>query len=74
MSAWLDKVESPLAPSRRIATSRAVSYTHLILRSLEGALLGASGQLGNNPHFEVAAKAIGAAVVLDGLDLSLIHI
>jgi CDP-diacylglycerol--serine O-phosphatidyltransferase len=39
-----------------------------ILRSLEGALLGASGQLGNNPHFEVAAKAIGAAVVLDGLD------
>src|ERR1700678_1175388 len=39
-----------------------------ILRSLEGALLGAGGQLGNNPHFEVAAKAIGAAVVLDGLD------
>jgi CDP-diacylglycerol---serine O-phosphatidyltransferase len=39
-----------------------------IIRSLEGALLGASGQLGNNPHFEVAAKAIGAAVVLDGLD------
>jgi CDP-diacylglycerol--serine O-phosphatidyltransferase len=35
---------------------------------VEGALLGASGQLGNNPHFEVAAKAIGAAVVLDGLD------
>ena len=39
-----------------------------ILRSIEGALLGASGQLGANPHFEVAAKAIGAAVVLDGLD------
>src|SRR5580700_3228554 len=39
-----------------------------IIRSLEGALLGASGQLGSNPHFEVAAKAIGAAVVLDGLD------
>jgi CDP-diacylglycerol--serine O-phosphatidyltransferase len=39
-----------------------------IIRSVEGALLGASGQLGNNPHFEVAAKAIGAAVVLDGLD------
>ncbi|HEX5228905.1 MAG TPA: CDP-diacylglycerol--serine O-phosphatidyltransferase, partial [Bryobacteraceae bacterium] len=39
-----------------------------ILRSVEGALLAASGQLGANPHFEVAAKAIGAAVVLDGLD------
>jgi CDP-diacylglycerol---serine O-phosphatidyltransferase len=39
-----------------------------ILRAIEGALLGATGQLGSNPHFEVAAKAIGAAVVLDGLD------
>lgn len=39
-----------------------------ILRSVEGALLAASGQLGSNPQFEVAAKAIGAAVVLDGLD------
>ena len=39
-----------------------------ILRSVEGALLASSGQLGSNPHLEVAAKAIGAAVVLDGLD------
>jgi len=39
-----------------------------ILRSVEGALVASSGQLGSNPHFEVAAKAIGAAVVLDGLD------
>jgi CDP-diacylglycerol---serine O-phosphatidyltransferase len=39
-----------------------------IIRSVEGALLGASGQLGSNSHFEVAAKAIGVAVVLDGLD------
>jgi len=39
-----------------------------ILRSIEGALFGASGQLGSNPNFEVAAKAIGIAVVLDGLD------
>ncbi len=39
-----------------------------ILRSIEGALFGAGGHLGANPHFEVAAKAIGAAVVLDGLD------
>ena len=39
-----------------------------ILRSIEGALFGADGNLISNPHFEVAAKAIGAAVVLDGLD------
>jgi CDP-diacylglycerol--serine O-phosphatidyltransferase len=39
-----------------------------ILKSIEGALFGASGQLGPNPHFEAAAKAIGVAVVLDGLD------
>jgi CDP-diacylglycerol--serine O-phosphatidyltransferase len=39
-----------------------------IIQSIEGALLGGSGQLGGNPHFETAAKAIGAAVVLDGLD------
>jgi len=39
-----------------------------IIRAIQGALLGAEGQLGSNPHFEVAAKAIGVAVVLDGLD------
>ncbi len=39
-----------------------------ILRAIEGALVGASGQLGSNANFEVAAKAIGIAVVLDGLD------
>lgn len=39
-----------------------------ILRSIQGALWGASGHLASNPDFEVAAKAIGVAVVLDGLD------
>jgi CDP-diacylglycerol---serine O-phosphatidyltransferase len=39
-----------------------------IVRAIEGALFSASGQMGSNPHFEVAAKAIGVAVVLDGLD------
>jgi CDP-diacylglycerol---serine O-phosphatidyltransferase len=39
-----------------------------ILRAVEGALLASSGQVGSNPDFAVAAKAIGAAVVLDGLD------
>jgi CDP-diacylglycerol--serine O-phosphatidyltransferase len=42
-----------------------------IMRSVQGALLAASaasGATGPNPHFEVAAVAIGWAVVLDGLD------
>ena len=39
-----------------------------IVRSIQGALLGSAGQLGSNPDFEFAAKAIGVAVVLDGLD------
>ena len=39
-----------------------------IVRSFQGALFGASGHLGPNHDFEVAAQAIGAAVVLDGLD------
>jgi CDP-diacylglycerol--serine O-phosphatidyltransferase len=39
-----------------------------IIRSIQGALFGASGNLDKNPHFEVAAIAIGVAVVLDGLD------
>jgi CDP-diacylglycerol--serine O-phosphatidyltransferase len=39
-----------------------------IMKSFQGALLALSGYLGSNPHFEIAAKAIGVAVVLDGLD------
>lgn len=39
-----------------------------IAKSFQGALLGASGALGRNPHFELAAIAIGVAVFLDGLD------
>lgn len=38
-----------------------------IVKSLQGALT-ASANLGPNPHLELAAKAIGVAVVLDGLD------
>jgi CDP-diacylglycerol--serine O-phosphatidyltransferase len=39
-----------------------------ILRSFMGALMAKSGELGANEHFEVAAKAIGVAALLDGLD------
>lgn len=39
-----------------------------ILKSFEGALLAQSGDLGFNPHFRLAAIAIGVAMFLDGLD------
>jgi CDP-diacylglycerol--serine O-phosphatidyltransferase len=39
-----------------------------ILKAFEGAIVAQSGGLGPNAHFETAAKMIGAAVVLDGLD------
>lgn len=39
-----------------------------ILRAFEGAMLVASGAAGGPEHFTVAAQAIAAAVVLDGLD------
>ncbi len=39
-----------------------------IMRALQGALFAHSGNYGANGDFAVAAKAIGVAVVLDGLD------
>jgi len=67
---------SPARRSRRAAYALPTLFTAgniflgflAILRAFEGALLGNAGLLGSNPHFEFAAKAIGVAVVLDGLD------
>jgi CDP-diacylglycerol--serine O-phosphatidyltransferase len=39
-----------------------------ILKAFEGALFAHTNGLGSNAEFEAAAKMIGAAVVLDGLD------
>ncbi len=39
-----------------------------ILKSFQGAMLAKAGELGPNPHFDLAAIAIGVAVLLDGLD------
>ncbi len=39
-----------------------------ILQAFQGAMMALGGQLGMNPHFDAAAKMIGVAVVLDGLD------
>ena len=39
-----------------------------ILKAIEGALYASGGHYGFNPHFEMAAKAIGVSVFFDGLD------
>jgi CDP-diacylglycerol---serine O-phosphatidyltransferase len=39
-----------------------------LMKSLEGTVVTAAGSYGWNPHFELAAKMIGIAVLLDGLD------
>ncbi len=39
-----------------------------ILKSFEGAMVAKAGDLGPNPYFDIAAIAIGIAVLLDGLD------
>jgi CDP-diacylglycerol--serine O-phosphatidyltransferase len=39
-----------------------------ILQAFQGAMVALAGNLGSNAHFELAAKMIGVAVLLDGLD------
>lgn len=39
-----------------------------ILKAIEGALWANQGNLGHNPHWQMAAQVIGVAVFLDGLD------
>ncbi|MBZ5609508.1 MAG: CDP-diacylglycerol--serine O-phosphatidyltransferase [Acidobacteriia bacterium] len=76
---WQQRFFDPRSPARRprraayalptLFTAGNVFLGFLaILRSIEGALLAGTGQLGPNRNFEAAAIAIGAAVVLDGLD------
>lgn len=39
-----------------------------LIQSFQGAMIASSGGVGAEPHFELAAKYIGLAVFLDGLD------
>lgn len=39
-----------------------------IIKAVEGALWAQGGNLGSNPHWELAAKVIGVSVFFDGLD------
>src|SRR5262245_26817891 len=74
-----DRLVDPKSPDRRprraayalptLFTAGNIFLGYIsILRSIEGAMLAASGAPGSPEHFAVAAKAIGASVFLDGLD------
>ena len=74
-----DKLMDPKSPDRRprraayalptLFTAGNIFLGFLsILASFRGAMLAAAGGAGAAEQFGVAAKAIGAAVVLDGLD------
>jgi CDP-diacylglycerol--serine O-phosphatidyltransferase len=74
-----DRLVDPNSPDRRprraayalptLFTAGNIFLGYIsILRSFHGAMLAASDQPGASTHFEIAAKAIGAAVFLDGLD------
>jgi CDP-diacylglycerol--serine O-phosphatidyltransferase len=76
LSARLIDPRSPDRRPRRAAYALPTLFTAAnlflgylsILKSFQGALLGMSGAIGANAHFELAAIAIGIAVFLDGLD------
>lgn len=74
-----DKLVDPRSPDRRprraayalptLFTAGNIFLGYIsILRSFKGAMLAAAGAGGAPEHFAIAAKAIGAAVFLDGLD------
>jgi CDP-diacylglycerol---serine O-phosphatidyltransferase len=74
-----DRLVDPRSPDRRprraayalptLFTAGNIFLGYLsILRSFRGAMLAATGSAAAPEHFAVAAKAIGAAVFLDGLD------
>jgi CDP-diacylglycerol--serine O-phosphatidyltransferase len=74
-----DKLIDPASPDRRprrAAYALPALFTAgnlflgflAVLKSIEGALWAQAGNLGPNPHWELAAKVIGVAVFFDGLD------
>jgi CDP-diacylglycerol---serine O-phosphatidyltransferase len=74
-----DRLVDPRSPDRRprraayalptLFTAGNIFLGYIsILRSFNGAMLAATGAAGAPEHFEIACKAIGAAVFLDGLD------
>jgi CDP-diacylglycerol--serine O-phosphatidyltransferase len=77
--AFKDRLIDPRSPDRRPRRAAYVLPTAFtagnvflgfvaIVQAFQGAMLAISGNYGYNPHFETAAKMIGVAVLLDGLD------
>lgn len=66
----------PMTRSRKAAYAMPTLFTAgniflgflAVVKTIQGALYASGGDLGFNQHFEIAAKCIGIAVVLDGLD------
>lgn len=66
----------PMTRSRKAAYAMPTLFTAgniflgflAVVKTIQGALYASGGDLGFNQYFEVAAKCIGIAVVLDGLD------
>ena len=74
-----DRLIDPRSPDRRprraayaLPTAFTAGNVFLgfvaILQAFQGAMLAIGGNYGSNHHFEAAAKMIGIAVFLDGLD------
>lgn len=76
LSERLVDLRSPDRRPRRAAYALPTLFTagnlflgfYAILRTYEGSLVAAAGELGANRHFEIACIVIGIAVFLDGLD------
>ena len=68
--------QSPGKPPRRAAYALPTLFTSgniflgfvAMVQAVEGALRVNAGDYGENPHFSLAAKALGFAVFFDGLD------
>src|ERR1700761_8806431 len=68
--------QSPGKPPRRAAYALPTLFTSgniflgfvAIVQAFEGALQVNTSNYGDNPHFSLAAKALGFAIFFDGLD------
>ena len=76
---WSERLIDPKSPDRRPRRAAYALPTFFtagniflgymsVLQSFTGAMMSAGGTQGADAHFELAAKAIGLAVFLDGLD------
>jgi CDP-diacylglycerol--serine O-phosphatidyltransferase len=73
---WLPDPKPPERRPRRAAYALPTFFTAgniflgyiSVIQSFQAAMLASAGGVGAEPHFELAAKCIGLAVFLDGLD------